>query len=256
MRATITQIDASQLPMEWAALREHVSRERSDLVLLPEMCFAPWFCTAPEYDESVWRAAVSAHECWLERLPELGDVIVIGTAPRDIGGKRYNVAYAWNAERGLQWIHRKTYLPNDDGYWEANWYDRAPIDFEPVRLGELSLGVSICTEIWFMQHAREYGKRGIHLLLNPRSTPAFSNEKWLAGGRTAAVVAGAFCLSSNHAGRADHARLGGAGWICDPDGVVLAVTDADHPFITLDLDLAQAESAKSAYPRYVDDSPL
>ncbi|MYE27793.1 MAG: hypothetical protein F4X87_11395 [Chloroflexi bacterium] len=78
----------------------------------------------------------------------------------------------------------------------------------------------------------------------------------MVGGRTAAVVAGAFCLSSNHAGRADHVQLGGAGWICDPDGVVLALTDADRPFITLDLDLARAESAKSAYPRYVDDSPL
>ena len=199
MRATITQIDASQLHRDWEELREHVSRERSHLVLLPEMCFAPWFCTAPEYDESVWQATVSAHERWLERLPELGDVIVIGTAPRDEDGNRYNVAYAWNAERGLQWIHQKTYLPNDDGYWEANWYDRAPIDFQPVSLGELSIGVTICTEIWFMQHAREYGKRGIHLLLNPRSTPAFSNEKWLAGGRTAKVVAGAFCLSSNHA---------------------------------------------------------
>ena len=59
MRATITQIDASQLHRNWEELREHVSRERSDLVLLPEMCFAPWFCTAPEYDESVWRAAVN-----------------------------------------------------------------------------------------------------------------------------------------------------------------------------------------------------
>ena len=256
MKATITQLDASQLPREWAALREHVSRERSKLVLLPEMCFAPWFCTAPEYNESVWQATVSAHEHWLARLPELGAAIVIGTAPRDVDGKRYNVAFAWNAERGLRWIHRKTYLPNDDGYWEASWYDRAPIEFEPVRLGELSIGVSICTEIWFMQHAREYGRRGIHFLLNPRSTPAFSNEKWLAGGRTAAVVAGAFCLSSNHAGRANHIRLGGAGWICDPDGDVLAVTGASRPFITLDLDLARAESAKSAYPRYVDDSPM
>ena len=256
MKATVTQLDASQLPSEWAALREHVSRERSDLVLLPEMCFAPWFCTAPEYDGPVWLAAVSAHERWLARLPELGAPIVIGTAPRNEDGKRYNVAYAWNAERGLQWIHRKTYLPNDDGYWEANWYDRAPIDFVPVSLRGLSIGISICTEIWFMQHAREYGKRGIHLLLNPRSTPAFSNKKWLAGGRTAAVVAGAFCLSANHAGRADHLRLGGAGWICDPDGIILAATGADHPYITLDLNLAQAESAKSSYPRYVDDSPL
>ena len=256
MKATITQLDASQLPSEWQALRAHVSRERSDLVLLPEICFAPWFCTAPEYDDSVWRAALSSHQRWLNRLPELGAATVIGTAPCNEGGKRYNIAYAWNAERGLQWIHRKTYLPNDDGYWEANWYDRAPIDFQPVRLGELSIGLSICTEIWFMQHARQYGKRGIHLLLNPRSTPAFSNEKWLAAGRTAAVVAGAFCLSSNHAGRADHVELGGAGWICDPDGVVLAVTDADRPFITLDLSLNLAKSAKLSYPRYVDDSPL
>ena len=183
MKATIAQFDASQLPGEWAALREHVSRERPDLVLLPEMCFAPWFCTAPEYDETVWRAALSAHERWLARLPELGAPLIIGTAPRNEDGKRYNVAYAWNAERGLQWMRRKTYLPNDDGYWEANWYDRAPIDFIPVCLGELSIGLSICTEIWFMQHAREYGKRGIHLLLNPRSTPAFSNDKWLAGGQ-------------------------------------------------------------------------
>lgn len=256
MRATVTQLDARQLPGEWAALRAHVSRVRSDLVLLPEMCFTPWFCTTPKYDEAVWRAAVTAHERWLQRLPELEAPIIIGTAPKDEDGKRYNVAYAWTAKRGLQWIHRKTYLPNDDGYWEANWYDRAPIDFGQVRLGELAIGLSICTEIWFMQHAREYGKRGIHLLLNPRSTPDFSNDKWLAGGRTAAVVAGAFCLSSNHTGRADHVQLGGAGWICDPDGSVLAVTDANHPFITLDLDLAQAESAKLSYPRYVDDSPL
>jgi N-carbamoylputrescine amidase len=256
MKVTVTQLDASQLPGEWPALREHVSVERPDLVLLPEMCFAPWFCTSPAFNETVWQAAVTAHENWLARLPELGAATVIGTAPRDEAGKRYNVAYAWNAKRGLQWIHRKTFLPNDDGYWEANWYDRAPINFAPVGLGEFSIGLAICTEIWFMQHARDYGKSGIHLLLNPRSTPAYSNDKWLAGGRTAAVVAGAFCLSSNHAGRADHVQLGGAGWICDPDGDVLALTATHHPYSTLELDLAQAEAAKSAYPRYVDDSPL
>lgn len=256
MKATITQLDASQLNQEWAALRDHIAREGADLALLPEMCFAPWFCTAPEGNATRWQAAVAAHERWLARLPELGAPTVIGTAPRDENGKRYNVAYAWTAERGLQWIHRKTYLPNDDGYWEANWYDRAPIDFQAFRLGELSIGVMICSEIWFMQHAREYSRRGVHLLLNPRSTPAFSNEKWRAAGRTAAVVAGAFCLSANHAGRADQVALGGAGWLCDPDGVVLGVTDSRQPFITLELNLAQAEAAKRTYPRYVDDSPV
>ena len=256
MKATITQLDATQIESEWDVLKAHVSIEKSDLVLLPEMCFFPWFCSAPKHDASVWNGAVSAHESWLERLPELGTSMVVGTAPRDEEGKRYNIAYLWTAEHGLRWIHRKTYLPNDEGYWEANWYDRAPIDFQLVALRDLSIGTVICTEIWFMQHARDYGKRGVHLLLNPRSTPAYTNDKWLACGRTAAVVAGAFCLSSNHAGRADQMDLGGAGWICDPDGVVLATTSANEPFVTLDLNLLQAEQAKRSYPRYVDDCPI
>ena len=256
MKATITQLDANRLEADWQRLKRHVAAHTSDLALLPEMCFAPWFCTTPEPDDATWQRAVRAHEGWLERLPELGARTVVGTAPRDIGQKRHNVAYLWTEQDGLRWAHKKTYLPNDEGYWEANWYDRAAIDFQPTRAGELTLGIMICTEIWFLQHAREYGKSGIHLLLNPRSTPRHSNAKWLAGGRTAAVVAGAYCLSSNHAGIAGGVDLGGAGWLCDPDGAVLATTSEAEPFVTLELDLAAAERAKSTYPRYVDDSPL
>ena len=254
--ATITQLDASNLLAEWETLKQHIATHASDLVLLPEMCFSPWFCTSPARDEKSWQEAVRSHERWLERLPELGANAVVGTSPRNLGGKRYNVAYLWTSQNGLQWIHQKTYLPNDDGYWEASWYDRAPVDFQPTRIGELAIGILICTEIWFLQHAREYGKSGIHLLLNPRSTPRHTNAKWLAGGRTAAVVAGAYCLSSNHAGQAHQVRLGGAGWLCDPDGDILATTSAEQAFVTLDLDLGVAEAAKSTYPRYVDDSAL
>lgn len=256
MKATITQLDANRLEHNWQRLKRHTAARASELVLLPEMCFAPWFCAAPARDETTWQRAVCAHEEWLLRLPELGADIVIGTAPRNVCGARHNVAYLWAARGGLRWIHSKTYLPNDEGYWEANWYDRAPVDFQPTRAGDLTIGVMICTEIWFLQHARDYGKDGIHLLLNPRSTPRFTNAKWLAGGQTAAVVSGAYCLSSNHAGRAGRVDLGGAGWLCDPDGVVLATTSEAEPFVTLELDLGAAERAKSAYPRYVDDSPL
>ncbi len=256
MKTTITQIDAGRLETDWQRLRQHVAAQRSQLVLLPEMCFAPWFCAKPKPDAAQWRAAVSAHDQWLARLPELGAEIVIGTAPRDSGDKRFNVAYAWTRSRGLQWLHQKTYLPNDESYWEANWYDRAPIAFQPARLEGVCVGLMICTELWFLQHARAYGKAGIHLLLNPRSTPRGTNAKWLAGGQTAAVVAGAFCLSSNHAGQAGPLTLGGQGWLCDPDGVTLATTSAAEPFVTLELDLRRAENAKSTYPRYVDDSPI
>lgn len=256
MKVTITQLDASRLKSDWQRLTAHAAANQSKLILLPEMCFAPWFCSAAERDEARWQEAVHAHERWLERLPELGAEVIVGTAPRNINDKRYNVAYVWTPGQGARWIHQKTYLPNDEGYWEANWYDRAAIAFQPAQVGDIRIGVMICTEIWFLQHARAYSRRGIHLLLNPRSTPAHTNAKWLACGQTAAVVAGAFCLSANHAGIAEPLELGGCGWICDPDGAVLATTSAEQPFLTLDLDIALAERAKSTYPRYVDDSPL
>ena len=83
-----------------------------------------------------------------------------------------------------------------------------------------------------------------------------TNDKWLACGRTAAVVAGAYCLSSNHAGAADKMQFGSAGWIIDPDGVVLATMDVEQRFVTVGIDLGRAVAAKSNTPRFVHDSPL
>jgi N-carbamoylputrescine amidase len=118
MKATITQIDAHQLESEWAKLIDHIRANNSQLVLLPEMTFSEWFCTSQNVDDGTWQKAIRSHDNWLERLPELDVNIIMGTAPRNIGDKKHNVAYVWTADTGIQWIHSKTYLPNDDGYWE------------------------------------------------------------------------------------------------------------------------------------------
>src|SRR3712207_1883651 len=109
------------------------------------------------------------------------------------------------------------------------------------------VGFLICTEMWFGERARAYGDQKAHLLAIPRCTPRESLDRWLAGGRTAAIVAGAYAISSNHADE----RFGGRGWIVDPDGDVLAVTSAAKPFVTVEIDLAAADAAKRTYPRYV-----
>src|SRR3712207_7924885 len=52
------------------------------------------------------------------------------------------------------------------------------------------VGFLICTEMWFGERARAYGDQKAHLLAIPRCTPNESLDRWLAGGRTAAIVAG------------------------------------------------------------------
>lgn len=84
------------------------------------------------------------------------------------------------------------------------------------------------------------------------ATELFSAQKWIAGGRAAAVMSGAFCLSSNRGGvDATGIQWGGHGWIIDPDGYVLGLTSPENPFLTCDIDLSAATVAKQSYPRYV-----
>jgi N-carbamoylputrescine amidase len=114
------------------------------------------------------------------------------------------------------------------------------------------VGFQICTELWAFDHARCYGKQGVHIIATPRATGDASVETWVIGGRATAISSGAYSLSSNRSGLSKDGKFtfGGTGWIIDPDGKVLALTSSDEPFATIEIDLSAAEEAKSTYPRY------
>jgi len=82
-------------------------------------------------------------------------------------------------------VHHKCYLPNEEGYYEATWYDRYPIkQFEvfQVQKEKVTCGMQICTDLWFMENPRHFARKKAHLILNPRATPPSTLEKWLVGG--------------------------------------------------------------------------
>jgi predicted amidohydrolase len=255
MKVTVCELanDPSELAGDWEALVRHVRAEASDLVLLPEVPFHPWIARTDHFDPAVWQASVEAHDRWMGRLAELSPAVVASSRPIVQEGKRLNQGYFWEAGHGYRPVHAKVYLPDEKGFWEASWYDRGEREFSVVGTSKARIGFLICTEIWFNVHAREYARQGIHLLVCPRATPAPSVDKWIAGGRTAAVVSGAFCLSSNFGGD-NGMPWGGSGWIIEPEeGEVLGLTSPGQPFLTLEIDLGVAEAAKQTYPRYVLD---
>jgi N-carbamoylputrescine amidase len=251
-RVTVCELhDApDELARDWDLLADHVQAERSDLLLLPEMALAPWFAVTPSYDEETWRRAVDSHNRWVGRLRELGAPTVLGTRPIDRDGRRYNEAFVWESGAGYRPAHLKAFLPREVGFHECDWYDAGPPSFEPIDAGGVRIGFQICTEMWSMGHAQAYGKAGVQLLAVPRATSRNSGDKWLAGGRAAAVVAGAFSLSSSRTSTDHGVDLGGGGWIVSPEGVVLATTDGERRFATAEIDLAEADRAKDSYPRY------
>lgn len=255
MKVTVCQFDnrPGHLVETLRRLALHIEANGSDFLLLPEMCFSEWLAADPTPDAARWHAAVANHEQQLAQFDKLGARAVMGTRPivRAHGSFR-NEAYLWTPKSGAQPVHEKYYLPDEPDYWENTWYDRGERRFDLARALGMRTGVQICTEMWFFEWARHYAAARADILCVPRATPHGTVPKWIAGGQTAAVCAGAYCLSSNLWNPVDGpANLGGVGWVIGPEGEVLATTNLDAPFATVEIDLAYARASKRTYPRYV-----
>ncbi len=253
MRVTVCQLsdEPGLFGAGWAALRRHVEQEKSDLVLLPEMPFATWFATERYFSRKLWDAAIAEHVHWKERLSDLAPSTVLSTEPVERDRRRLNEAFVWSGGRATV-AHHKRYLPEEEGFWEASWYEQGDGAFDLADAAGARVGFQICTELWTLAEARKYGLAGADIIAAPRATPASSVERWIVAGRAAAMLAGAFCLSSNRSGLSRGGfTFGGAGWIISPDGEVLAVTSDAEPIVTREIDLEDARAAKATYPRYV-----
>ncbi|MCP4708361.1 MAG: carbon-nitrogen hydrolase family protein [Planctomycetes bacterium] len=255
MKVTVCELNdqPDQLEKEWVQLIDHLKSNQSELVLLPEIPFYPWLAYMDQPDQKFWQGAVAAHDQWLKKLPDLNTPIILGTSAVIENNTNHNQGYLWTPEKGYQSVHNKYYLPNEKGFYEANWYRRGAKEFATAQSGPIKTVFLICTEIWFTEHARAYAKQGVNILAAPRATAMYSVDKWIAGGRAAAVMSGAYCLSSNRGGfDARGTEWGSNGWIIEPEeGQVLGITSPDQPFLTLDIDLKIAEYTKNTYPRYV-----
>ena len=251
MRVTVCELphEPDELAAAWALLRLHTRRHASELVLLPEFAMVEPLWQGEHFDAGRWDAAQSISDAWHERLSELDALRVVGTRPVTIAGRRYNEGFVWSAIDGLSPLRRKYFLPDEPGGREARWFDRGDADFPVYQAGSLSFGVNICTELWALDTYAAYAAQGVQAILSPRATAAATTDNWLSVGVVAAVRSGAFSLSSN---RVDPTgECGGIGWIISPDGDVLARTDRDAPFATMNIDLGAAAAARDRYPRYV-----
>jgi N-carbamoylputrescine amidase len=251
VRVTVCELPHEPGPLEaaWSALCRHTSRERSELVVLPEFAFVPPLWETARFDAERWRAAEAATDAWSSRLPELAAAWVIGARPATANGRPYNEGFLWSAAGGTTSLRRKHFLPDEPGGWEARWFTRGDAQFPVFAAGDLSFGLNICTELWALETWAAYASRGVQAIVSPRATAAATIGKWLSAGTVAAVRTGAYCLSSNRVH--PDGSCGGVGWIIGPDGDILAGTSSSEPCCTRDIAPGAADAARATYPRYV-----
>lgn len=255
MRVTICEMndDESEFAKDWNILQGHLSNNFSDLLVLPEMPFCQWVASELPVSNSKKQEAIAKHELWCTRFDELGIDKIVYSRPILKDNLYHNTAFIWQKGIGDQQIHSKQYFPEEEYFWEASWYDTDENGFALIEVEGIKIGILLCTEVWFTQHARTYGEQGIDLLLCPRATGITSLDQWIRCGQTLAIISGAYCLSSNRTGAGKNGfQWGGAGWIAQPmNGELLGVTSDSEKFVTVDISLLKAKEAKKEYPLYV-----
>lgn len=255
MKVTITQLsdDENRFRSDWEGLVEHTHEHAPDLVLLPELPFCTWIASKDHVDHTLKKHSMEAHDYWETRLKDLKAPMVVFSRPTVSNGLFHNTTMLWDNTTGQHKVHSKYFFPEEEHFWEETWYDREPKSFELLSINGLNIGVLMCTEVWFTEHARAYGELGIDLLLCPRATGVSSVPQWIRCGQTLAVISGAYCLSSNKSGPGDNGfEWGGQGWLAAPmTGELLAQTSEEMPFATVNIDMTATQRAKKEYPLYV-----
>jgi len=240
MKVTVCELhdEPDRLLQDWDRLVAHVRRERSELVLLPQMPFYPCFTRRRHFDAAVWNSATHAHDAWDARLHELAPACVVGSRPMDFGNERYHAAFMWDDQEGVRTLHGESVVADEHA---SCWYLAATPDFVPVEVGRVLLAAVFCSEFTLRGELESYAKEGVSLLATPRSVGARSSACGMEAACNAAAATGAYELSSNRVCAGHRIDMGsdagfsGGGWIIDPQGRVRAQTSAERPFVSLEV---------------------
>ena len=234
----------------WDEIVDRVVASRADLLVTNELPFGPWIAGRAAFDEATAQDSIDIHEAGAQSLAKLGLSAVLSSHPVWDEGRLLNEAFVMT-ENHIRPVHQKNYFPEEEGWWEASWFRNSRRGFEVADFHGLKLGVMLCTDAMFNEHARHYGRQGASLIAIPRAAGTATGN-WLTAGKMAAIVSGSYVVSFNRVGTSDRGVIfGGAGFAFAPDGALLAVTSAQEPLLVIDLDQEVSARTRLTYPCYV-----
>jgi N-carbamoylputrescine amidase len=236
----------------WKEFARSVRDAQLDLFLINEMPFGGWVSAGERFDPATWKQCLKVHEEGVARLGELGAKAVLGSRARELEGRRVNEAFVWTADGGYRGVHTKQFFPDEEGYYEARWFQPGEHHFRVAEAGAARVGFLLCTEVMFNEHARHYGRGGAQVIAVPRAVGRGSLRRWLVAMKMAAIVSGCYVVSSNRSGTDSNGqRFGGCGWIIDPMGDCVAQTSEASPLVTYPIDPEFVDRMQKQYPCYV-----
>ncbi len=252
LRIALAQVNPTvgDLPGNEVKIISQIARARemgADVVVLPELAITGY----PPEDLLLKPSFVSANLATLERIAAATDGItaIVGFVDRD--DDLYNAAGVLHDGR-VAAVYRKRYLPNYSVFDEERYFGagQRPLVIE---LGEASIGLSVCEDIWQPAGPVEAeANAGAQLAVNISASPyqvgrEAVRERMLATRAADNVLCVAYC---NMIGGQDELIFDGSSVIFDERGEVVArARSFVEDLVVADLDLSDVFRQRLHDPR-------
>ncbi len=151
------------------AMVRSAASQGANVILLPELFSAQYFCQERKYEHYGMAQPVGSHPAVLmaQRLAkELGVVIPVSFFEKD-GNVLYNSVACIDANGENLGIYRKTHIPDDHFYQEKFYFTPGDTGFKVFDTAFCKIGVGICWDQWFPETARCLALNGAEVILYP-----------------------------------------------------------------------------------------
>jgi N-carbamoylputrescine amidase len=238
---------ASQFVLQAAA-------EGGELIVLPEMFHCEYF---PQYRDYKYmdyaEPDTGPTTCRMRALAKDLRVWVVSTIfEMERPGLYYDTAMLINPQGEITAKYRKVHPAAMLSLEKI--YFRGGSSFPVFRLGEWTIGFSICYDNLFPESCRCLAVRGAELIIAPYATPV--DDPWENFLTTRALENGVFLAACNHVGQEGDWRMSGKSMIITPRGkIAVQASGSDEEIITLDITRDDVIAARRSFPLFRDRRP-
>ena len=264
-----------------AALVRDAARAGANVVCLPELFRAQYFCQREEH--ALFDTAESIPGPSTERLSALAKeekvVVIASLFERRAPGLYHNTAAILETDGSIKGIYRKMHIPDDPLYYEKFYFTPGDLGFKAMKTTQGDIGTLVCWDQWYPEAARETSLRGANTLFYPTAIGWHPSEKaeygdaqysaWQTTQRAHAISNGVFVGAVNRVGHehgdvihngvemlgpGDHTpksglEFWGGSFIADPFGRVIAQASHDKEEILIgEIDLKLQEDTRRNWP--------
>ena len=248
------------------------AREGADVVCLPELFGAQYFCQRE--DIALFDLAEAIPGPSTERLAAVAReekvVIVASLFERRAAGLYHNTAAILESDGSLAGMYRKMHIPDDPLYYEKFYFTPGDLGFRAFDTSAGNIGTLICWDQWYPEGARITTLQGANVLFFPTAIGWHPAEKeefgaaqydaWQTIQRSHAIANGVYVGAVNRVGHENGDILGnrvegaglefwGGSFIADPFGRILAKAAHDREDILVgEINLKTLEDQRRNWP--------